>query len=386
MLSAFSSRVRRVPARLAGGAVATLLGLGLLAGCGQGASGPPGALAVIVGAHSNMVAPSLIDAVQTEIDTASDLGSPATVIVPDGDPTASAPLSLAARNNNPLYKQDQLAQLNTLIDQTRADNPEVDLLDALALGARAVGDAAGPHTILVIDSGLQTAGALRFQDQDGALLDANPAEVVDLLRRTRQLPDLTGARVVFTGLGDTAPPQQPLPAPARAVLIDIWTSIVKAAGGTPVVKQTPLPNSRKISGLPPVSTVPVAVRPVGPPPSVTVLRDGTVGFLPDQAVFRDPAQARDVLSDFALAIKNGRSARLTGTTASAGPEQGRLALSRDRAEAVRDLLISLGAPADRITARGLGSDFPGYVPDRDAQGNLDPVLAARNRQVIIELT
>ncbi|MGH3904732.1 MAG: OmpA family protein [Pseudonocardiaceae bacterium] len=378
---------RPITARLISSAVALVLGSVLVAGCG-GASGDgePGALAVIVGAHSNMVAPSLITAVRDEIDTASDLGSPATVIVPDGTPTASAALELATPNDNPLYQQDQVNQLNTLIDSTRADSPEVDLLSAIALAARSVTDAVGPQTIIVIDSGLQTTGALRFQDQDSALLNANPSEVVDLLRRTQQLPDLSGIRVVFTGLGDTAPPQQPLPQPARAVLVELWKTIVEAAGGTAEIIQAPLPNTRTLEGLPPVAVVPVAVRSIGPVPSVTVLRDGTVGFLPDQAVFRDPGAARTVLSDYARAIQNGKQALLTGTTASAGTKEGRLALSRDRANAVRELLISLGAPADRIEARGLGSDFPGYVTDRDAQGNLDPLQAAQNRQVIIELT
>lgn len=365
---------------------ALVLGLILLVGCGAGSSnGEPGALAVIVGAHSNMVAPSLINAVRAEIDTASDLGSPATVMVPDGTPTASATLELATANDNPLYKQDRVAQLNNLIDVTRADTPEVDLLAALALAARSVTDAVGPQTIIVIDSGLQTAGALRFQDQDGALLDANPSEVVDLLRRTQQLPDLTGIRVVFTGLGDTAPPQQTLPQPARAVLVELWTAIVTAAGGSAEIKEAPLPSTRTLEGLPPVSIVPVAVRSIGPLPSVTVLRDGTVGFRPDQAVFRDPAAAGAVLADYAREITGGKRAVLTGTTSSAGEEAGRLTLSRDRANAVRDLLISLGAPADRIEARGVGSDFPGYVPDRDSHGNLDPLAAAQNRQVIIEL-
>ena len=363
-----------------------VLSLALLAGCGGGHShGAPGALAVIVGAHANMVAPSLIPAVSGEIETASELGSPATVIVLDGDPTAFAPVDLATPNDNPLYKQDQIAQLGNLIDGARADSPEVDLLAALALASRSVADAVGPHIIVVIDSGLQTSGALRFQDADGALLDANPSEVVDLLRRTQQLPDLTGMRVVFTGLGDTAPPQPTLPQPARAVLVDLWTTIVEAAGGTAETKQTPLPSTRTLEGLPPVSIVPVAMRSVGPPPSVTVLRDGTVGFLPDQAVFRDPGQARTVLADYAREIQQGRRAVLTGTTSSAGTPEGRLRLSRDRANAVRELLISLGAPAERIEARGVGSDFPGYVPDRDAQGHLDPLAAARNRQVIIEL-
>ncbi|MGH3794001.1 MAG: OmpA family protein [Pseudonocardiaceae bacterium] len=374
-------------ARLVSSILALVVGLLLLAGCGSATSdAAPGAVAVIVGAHANMTAPSLIPPVRSEIETASDRGSTVTVIVPDGSPTASAPVDLKAKNNNPLYKQDQVNQLEHLIDNTRARAPEVDLLGAIALGARSVADAAGPKTVIVIDSGLQTTGALRFQDGDGALLDANPSEVVDLLRRTRQLPDLTGMHVVFTGLGDTAAPQRTLPQPARAVLVDLWTSIVKAAGGSAEVKETPLPSTRTLDGLPPVTVVPVAVRSIGPLPAVTVLHDGTVGFLPDQAAFRDPGQARGVLADYANEIRNGKRATLTGTTASVGDPAGRLQLSRDRANAVRDLLISMGAPADRITARGVGSDFPGYVPDRDSQGNLDPIRAAQNRQVIIELT
>ncbi|MCA1836111.1 MAG: OmpA family protein, partial [Actinobacteria bacterium] len=234
--------------------------------------------------------------------------------------------------------------------------------------------------------GLQTAGALRFQDQDGALLNANPDEVVAALRRTQQLPNLAGMRVVFTGLGDTAPPQQPLPAPARTVLVTLWTKIVEAAGGQAEIKQAPLPSKPTLNGLPPVTAVPVAAQAIGPLPSITVLRDGTVGFVPDQAVFRDPDQARAVLADYAKAIIGGKTALLTGTTASDGTPDYRLRLSEKRAGAVRDLLVSLGAPADHIRTRGLGSDFPGYVPDRDSQGNLDPVPAAQNRQVIIELT
>ena len=136
-------------------------GLLLLTGCGASKiDSAPGALAVIVGAHSNMVAPSLLDTVKTEIDTAAELGSPTTIIVDDGSPTASAPVSLKTANDNPLYQQDQINQLTTLINQTRADNPEVDLLAAIDLAARSVTDAAGPKTIVVIDSGLQTAGAL----------------------------------------------------------------------------------------------------------------------------------------------------------------------------------------------------------------------------------
>ncbi|MBA2472531.1 MAG: hypothetical protein H0V41_09960 [Pseudonocardiales bacterium] len=84
-----------------------------------------------------MVAPSLLDNVKTEIDTASELGSPATVIVDDGSPTASAPLVLKTAKRQP------------------------------SLPARSGQTTQKRKTTVVIDSGLQTTGALRFQDQDG---------------------------------------------------------------------------------------------------------------------------------------------------------------------------------------------------------------------------
>jgi outer membrane protein OmpA-like peptidoglycan-associated protein len=133
-----------------------------------------------------------------------------------------------------------------------------------------------------------------------------------------------------------------------------------------------------------VTPVPVAAPvPVdGPVP----LPDSAVGFLPDQAVLRDPTQAAAVLAPFAERLRAGAvHAVVTGTTSSAGTPEGRLALSRDRAAAVADLLRRGGAPEGSVQVRGVGAEFPGFVPDRDPRGALDPVLAARNRQVIIEL-
>jgi hypothetical protein len=34
---------------------------------------------------------------------------------------------------------------------------------------------------------------------------------------------------------------------------------------------------------------------------------------------------------------------------------------------------------------GVGSDFPGYVEDHDADGHLLPAAAAANRKVVLEL-
>ncbi|ANU07363.1 OmpA family protein [Paraurantiacibacter namhicola] len=56
---------------------------------------------------------------------------------------------------------------------------------------------------------------------------------------------------------------------------------------------------------------------------------------------------------------------ITGHTDSSGPEPGNLALSRERADAVRQALIARGIPADGLRARGVGSREP--VPDLPPQ-------------------
>lgn len=49
---------------------------------------------------------------------------------------------------------------------------------------------------------------------------------------------------------------------------------------------------------------------------------------------------------------------IEGFTDSVGPDDFNQALSERRAEAVRDALVDLGVPPERITARGLGEAFP----------------------------
>lgn len=374
-----------VVAGLAVAAVAASCGIGDSTSSGAAIPTDADTLAIVVGGRANMVPPSVTAAVQRALDDASDDGDVATVIVADGMPNAEAPLPLATANDNDLYRADQRRQLNAAVTAAQAQEPEVDLLAALALAARATSANTGDRTIVVIDSGLQTAGALRFQDADGALLGADPKEVVDYLSAQRQLPDLHGTTVLLSGLGDTEAPQDALPQHMRAALVDLWRTVVTTAGGDVQVVETPLPLGKVRTGLPSVTPVPIQQVTAGPPPPVQVLTDGVVGFVPDQATFRDPIVAEQVLKPYVAALTSGRTLVITGTTASVGAEPGRIALSHDRANAVRDLLVRLGAPAASIQTNGVGTDFPEFVPDRDAQGNLVPANAAQNRRVVLEL-
>jgi hypothetical protein len=184
-------------------------------------------------------------------------------------------------------------QAEQALADLRADDEESDLLGALVLAGRVLDGEPGPRTVVVLDSLLQTAGALRFADDGGALLSADPVAVTDRLAESGELPALAGVEVVLIGAGDTVPPQDPLPPPARAALLALWTAVLERSGAAVRVEQAPVV-ARDPAGLPPVTPVPVAA-PL-PAPGPVPLPDSAVGFLPDQAVLRDPAAAAVALA------------------------------------------------------------------------------------------
>ncbi|MGW5789182.1 OmpA family protein [Saccharopolyspora sp. NPDC003752] len=382
--------------RLTAVALAGCFGVGLTA-CGVGPWATPapqparnGALAIIVGAHANTVAPSVTEAVRSELAAAIDTESTGTVIVADGAPKVTKVVKLQATGENQWVrdraKAAALAEVRRSIETVRAAVPEVDALAALDTGARAVADAPGDKRIVVIDSGLSTSGALRMQD---GVLASHPRDTVDKLERAHQLPRLHGVTVTLIGLGETRSPQESLRRPDRETLVETWTELIQRGGGTPRLIQAP-PLDRALSGELPHVTVVDVPRPVSfpqDPRALPPIADSEIGFRPDSAAFRDPQLAVEVLAPYAQTINDsGARMRLTGTCANVGDHAGQRALSETRAAAVRDLLVAhLRVPADRVEARGVGSAFPGYLADRDsATGVLDPVRAAANRKVIVE--
>jgi outer membrane protein OmpA-like peptidoglycan-associated protein len=117
----------------------------------------------------------------------------------------------------------------------------------------------------------------------------------------------------------------------------------------------------------------------------SALGDGSsVAFTPGTATFRDPAAARRLLAPLATWLPPGTQHRavVVGTTSSEGAvsKESDLKLSLERAQAVKDVLTSLGADGNRIQVEGKG--YIADPPDR-VQGVLDPAKAAQNRVVRI---
>jgi outer membrane protein OmpA-like peptidoglycan-associated protein len=221
------------------------------------------------------------------------------------------------------------------------------------------------------------------------MTDANAKDVVSSLLKRRVITATTfkGLTVEFVGLGTTiASPQPKLPASQVTALTAVYAAIVRAGGGKAVI--TPLERSG------PAVDTKLPVDAVGKSNTevtlggTSALGDGSsVAFQPGTAVFRDPAAARKLLGPLAEWLKPGTShhAVVVGTTSSEGnaSKASDLKLSRDRAQAVKDLLVSQGADASRIKAEGKG--YIADPPDR-VNGVLDPAKAAQNRVVRITTT
>ena len=79
-----------------------------------------------------------------------------------------------------------------------------------------------------------------------------------------------------------------------------------------------------------------------------------------------------------LQTEPDKKIRVEGHTDSSGEADSNLQLSDQRAQAVREALISLGVASDRITATGMGEDFP-IASNDDEEGR------ARNRRVDVIL-
>jgi OmpA-OmpF porin, OOP family len=353
------------------------------------AAGVP--LTLVVGERSNVPRAQYPSYLDNLVATAAEDGQPITLIRIDGSPKVlplqqfsgsgygnGAALQTAVNR----YVNGVLGILNG--HDLHAVTRQANVLDALTL-ASAQTPVGG--NIIVIDSGLQTAGALLYQDQGTLMSPAS--DVVQFLRQTSQgnlIPDLQGRHVLLSGFGYAAAPQASLDQPEQQNVVDQWTAIVTAGGGSVCVD--PTANTQgELTGLPTVATIPLPPPVVFKPCGTTVLSDqGSVGFNDNQSTFRSPSLAQTTLGQLAQKLKNGTEPiTLIGSTSSEGSEAHNYTLSRQRAKAVAKVLEKDGVNATRIKIVPDGPNYPGRVPDIGPNGQLILSAAEQDREVIVQL-
>lgn len=371
----------------AAGAAVLLLAV-VLGGCGR----PPDPRTIVVAASAtaNEPAPVLAGPDRAMLRNAGANSAQATAYVVDPNTGQARVVSLTPRRPDgevdwgPQRASELTAAVNRvqrLLDGTAASKP----FDLLAWIAQAVRVTSHPGTLLVLSSGLSTAGGFNLRQVGWG---ANPRAAALALRRRGLLPSLAGWHVVFSGLGDTAGRQPALPLPERTILTRYWLALCQVAGAASCSVD------RVTRAAPPArSRVPV--------PTVGVLRVRSYRGPHGQASTSVPADeffafgsarllpgADSILRPVSRKANAGH--RTVSITGYASPETGTAAynraLSASRARAVEARLIALGVPVGLI-AKVTGAGTAGRP--RSAcyhRGHVDETVCAHYRRVVITLS
>ena len=378
-------------ARLVTGAAvvaALLCGAVLVTGC-QPPPDDPKIIVVAASATANEPAPVLSGPDRAMLRDAGSTSTRAAAFVVDPNTGQARQVSLTPRradgevNYGPDRDSELTANVNRvqqLLNTLAASKP----FDLLAMIAQAVLVTTHPGTLLVLSSGLSTAGGFDLRQVGWG---ADPRTAAVSLSRLGLLPRLTGWTVVFSGLADTSGRQPAPPVPQRTVLTRYWLALCHEAGAVSCSVDAvtrPDPPSRSTTPVP-VVRFPRVTSYRGPHGGQTtnVPADAFFAFnsarlLPGADIILGPIAAR--------ARDQHREVTITGY---ASPDGGspayNVALSAKRARAVRARLISLGVPAS-LTGQAAGLGTAGQP--RSAcyrHGHLDEAICARLRHVLITL-
>lgn len=334
------------------------------------------------------------------------------IVTVEGEPQSFGMQSLGSQEGDAGIRAEENEQTVAQLAQgiaaggIAATTEEADVYGAVALAGRELASAAGEDSteVMVVScSMVATAGTVNFAD-GGMTLASSPEDVLAWLEGAGELVDLSAVDhllVYYTGrvAGDQ-------PALSNADLTNLealWTAVLADGCGCPDVRflgETPTESGLDVSGLPPVT--PVEVTDAGPytapdPEPGTVISLGVaerVSFAPDEAVFLDEEAARATLSALAEKLADaGATVALEGNTAgddTPAAHDRLVDLSLRRAQAVADVLVEEGLPAERIvsvTGNGsAGGAYSEHVKDTDEAGVQIPELAQQNRTVVVAVT
>jgi outer membrane protein OmpA-like peptidoglycan-associated protein len=361
----------------------------VLAGCGK-VQDRAVVIVVVASATRNEPAAVLAPADLADLRWAGAHYTDATAYVVDpntGEPTA---ISLTPRrpDGEVEYGPDRdtllaanLQRVQRLLGREASNKP----FNLLSLLAAAVRVSSHPGILIVVSSGLSTAGAFDLR-QVGWY--ASPRAVAAQLKDRGMLPGLTGWHVVFSGLANTAGGQPSLPLPQQAELTAYWLAICHAAGAASCATDDttrPNPPSRSMTPVPEVP-VPAVASVQGPHHSGGESIPDDMFFAFSSARLLPGADA--ILGPLAARAMSGRlKVSIIGY---ASPDGGSAAynkaLSLARAMSIRARLLALGVSASQIV-KVVGEGTAGETASTCYRhGHLDETICARLRRVVILLS
>ena len=386
----------------------------------------PIAQAVLIGVRVNNPEPDREMLLTSITDTIKSRGVLIVVRV-DGKPEIVlimdfSDLNREAEVNPDKFKKDVIKYAEQAVDAilslAKAENPEADIWDAIKLGTGMLSSYKDyDKRMTIFDNGLPTTGDLNFQNN---LIDIKYDIILSDLSTRKGMPNLQGlseAAVDWNLLGKTQEPQQPLTDRQEENLKMFWKNLLESYGAT--VEISDRPSTAKPldkSDYPRVSVINIIVdaplyyepkeaeqivqeskrdrttaasipneEPVAEVKMFNqpyMLTETILGFIENTADFRSPeADVYEILTPIAeyLIQHADTSILIFGSTAGDEPSKKSYKLSEDRAEKVRQTLISLGVDPNQLYAIGLSCEDPYHIKGVGTSGE----LASQNRKVVL---
>lgn len=370
---------------------------GLVTGCSD-TGNDESALVVVGSPHSNepsfpLNAASIKDRlynccyVYGSVSFITNDGNPKVVYQTDIPKPEKSGLS---ENKKKTIATNYTSQLLKELSKLKSEVSEVNTLKAITYASKILSSSSSSEdkVLVVMDNGLSTVGYLDFTK---GLLSADTNSIVEALKKSEAIPNLTDVNVTWMYLGQTADPQQELSEKQKHKLEEIWHAILTEGGAKSVEFVNDIASDEPDNSLPKVSVVDVQtneIEPVeivsDPPIKTIVLNDTSVRFIGDKAEFVDNEEATRILEQYAQVLLNhpNNKVYVIGTTAT-GTKDFCNELSINRANAVCQVLISYGVPESQLIPMGMGYEDPWHIDDVDDSGKQVEKYACQNRKVLI---
>ena len=366
--------------------VAGLAGLLVVLGLAAQPYTPPAAdtIALVLGNTQNSPQVKLSDNVAELVtdtmsqhggDDVETLASSIVLVEASGVPTVVDvdPESLKAIGQNSANAHTQLNDnIKTINDQIatiKPDNNGANYLEAVITASNNVGQGAN---VIVIGSGLSDQGDLDFAGTNILTDEEERQNAIEDVIAKYGNQALIGYNVVFYGLGDTVEPQAPLSNYQKQIVRDIYSDVVTGLGGRVTIGRGTM------SGPAVETSYTVDTTDTGCGNVEMTFNDDQVKFNPDKTTFVDEAAAREALQrakDFYDQYSDSvESIQIDGYTAHYISKVENL--SQARADAVRQLLVDMGLPPEKLVATGRGY---GPFEYNDNQSNDD--VDSQNRMI-----